>query len=32
MFGVVVILNMKVTMIEMKRYQLKNILIKLEQT
>ena len=32
MFGAVVILNMKVTMIEMKRYQLKNILIKLEQT
>ena len=32
MFGAVVILNMKGTMIEMKRYQLKNILIKLEQT
>ena len=27
-FGVTIILNMKVTMIEMKHYQLKNILIE----
>ena len=30
MFGVTVILNMKVTVIEIKHYQLKNILIKLD--
>ena len=29
-FGVRIILNTKVTMIEIKHYQLKNILIKLE--
>ena len=29
-FGVVIILNMKVTVTEIKHYQLKNILIKLD--
>ena len=29
-FGVTIIMNMKVTTIEMKNYQLKNILIKLD--
>ena len=29
MFGVTIILNMKVTVIEIKYYQLENILIKL---
>ena len=31
-FGVTIILNMKVTVIEIKHYQLKNILIELEPT
>ena len=30
MFGVAIILNMKVTVIEIKLYQLNNILIKLD--
>ena len=30
MFGVAIILNMKVTVIEIKHYQLNNILIKLD--
>ena len=32
MFGVPIILNMKVTVIKIKQYQLKNILIKLDHT
>ena len=31
-FGVTIILNMKVMVIEMKPYQLKNILIKLDHS